>query len=100
MGADPGQNVAHGARRSRQIVCMKTQLQEIQYPALQAALERFEGGMGEPFDPSESWHYSTFLTILEDEVRRELTRRIVDAFREATDRLLEEKRSLEETRAR
>jgi hypothetical protein len=63
---------------------MDIQLHEIQHPALQAALERFEGGMGEPFDPSNPADYSTFLAMLEEAVHDRISRKWVVMLREAT----------------
>jgi hypothetical protein len=69
-----------------------------EHPAWQAALERFEGGYGAPFDPDEPGDIALLLQLLEEEVHRRITASLVEAFNRATARIREQTRALEQPR--
>lgn len=56
-------------------------------PAWMAALDRFQGGYGEPFDPSHAADVMPFLQILEEEVRSRIEAEIAGEIRTATARV-------------
>jgi len=67
-------------------------------PAWQAALERFEGGYGAPFDPEEPGDIALLVQLLEEVVHNRITRELVASFRAATARIEEQTRALEQQR--
>jgi hypothetical protein len=67
-------------------------------PAWQAALERFEGGYGAPFDPEEPGDIVRLVQLLEEEIHRQITSELVESFNRATARIKEQMRALEQQR--
>ena len=67
-------------------------------PAWKAALERFEGGYGSAFDPTDPQDIACFLPLLEEAVHDRITRELVKSFREATARIQAETRALDAKR--
>jgi len=64
-------------------------------PAWKAALDRFEGGYGAPFDPEEPGDIWLLVQLLEEEVHRKITSELVESFDRATAKLKEQLRALE-----
>jgi hypothetical protein len=67
-------------------------------PAWKAALERFEGGYGSAFDPTDPTDISLLVQLLEEEIHRKITSELVESFNRATARIEEQKRALDEKR--
>jgi hypothetical protein len=67
-------------------------------PAWEAALERFRGGYGCEFDPTDPTDIRCLVQLLEDEVHHRITRELVASFRAATARIEEQTRALEQQR--
>lgn len=59
-------------------------------PAWLAALERFKGGFGAEFDPTDRSDIWCLMPLLEEAVHDRMMREVVKAFREATIKAKEE----------
>lgn len=66
--------------------------------AWEAALERFRGGYGCEFDPTDATDRFCFMQLLEEAVHDRITRDLVASFRRATEKMKAATRALDEQR--